>query len=75
MQSSGKVLVYDMFMVECLHHIRISERIVTLKQIIVCSANTGDVVGFVKEPSSLVVGNDDLGSSTEVWEDIRLALL
>ena len=75
MQSSGKVLVHDVLMVECLHHIRICERIVTLEQIIVCSANAGDVIGFVKEPSSLVVGNDDLGSSTEVWEDIRLALL
>ena len=70
MQSSGKILVYNMFMVERLHHIRISERIVTLKQIIVCSANTGDAIGLVKEPSSLIVGDDDFRLPTEVREDI-----
>ena len=70
MQSSSKILVYDMFMVERLHHVRISERIVTLKQIIVCSANTGDVIRFVKEPFGLVVGDDDFRLPTEVREDI-----
>lgn len=47
MQSSGEVLVHDVLMVERFEYIRISESIITLKLIVMCSTNAGDVVGFV----------------------------
>jgi hypothetical protein len=57
-------------MVERLHYVRISESIIPLELIVVCSTNAGDVVGFVDQPSGFVVGDDDFRPPTEIGEDV-----
>jgi len=46
-ETPSEVLVHDMLVVEGLEYIRVSERVVALELIVMCSANTGDVVGFI----------------------------